>query len=44
MEIISITSCSKTSINNLKKQAKKIFYENINENLDELKSANGKLY
>jgi hypothetical protein len=30
--------------NNLKKQAKKKFYANINENLDELKSANGKLY
>jgi hypothetical protein len=33
-----------SSVNNLKKQAKKKFYANINENLDELKSANGKLY
>jgi recombination DNA repair RAD52 pathway protein len=31
-------------VNNLKKQAKKKFYANINENLDELKLANGKLY
>jgi hypothetical protein len=34
----------RNKVNNLKKQAKKKFYANINENLDELKSANGKLY
>ena len=31
-------------VNNLKKQANKKCYANINDNLDELKSANGKLY
>ena len=34
----------RNKVNNLKKQAKKKFYANINENSDELKSANGKLY
>jgi hypothetical protein len=34
----------RNKVNNLKKQVKKKFYANINENLDELKSANGKLY
>jgi hypothetical protein len=34
----------RNKVNNLKKQANKKFYANINENLDELKSANGKLY
>jgi DNA repair ATPase RecN len=33
----------RNKVNNLKKQAKKKFYANINENLDELKLANGKL-
>jgi hypothetical protein len=34
----------RNKVNNLKKQTKKKFYVNINQNLDELKSANGKLY
>jgi hypothetical protein len=34
----------RNKVNNSKKQAKKKSYANINENLDELKSANGKLY
>ena len=34
----------RNKVKNFKKQAKKKFYANINENLDELKSANGKLY
>jgi hypothetical protein len=39
-----VCSIKRNKVNNLKKQAKKKFYANINENLDELKSANGKLY
>ena len=31
-------------VNNLKKQAKELFYANINENLDELKTADSKMY
>jgi hypothetical protein len=34
----------RNKVNNLKKQAKKKRYANLKENLDELKSANGKLY
>jgi hypothetical protein len=34
----------RNKVNNFKKQAKKKFYANVNENLDKLKSANGKLY
>jgi hypothetical protein len=34
----------RNKVKNVKKQAKKKSYANINENLDELKSANGKLY
>jgi hypothetical protein len=31
-------------VNNLKKQAKELFYANINENLDELKTTDSKMY
>jgi hypothetical protein len=34
----------RNKVNNLKKQANQKCYANINDNLDELKSANGKLY
>jgi hypothetical protein len=31
-------------VNNLKKQAKELFYANINENIDELKTTDSKMY
>jgi 6-pyruvoyl-tetrahydropterin synthase len=40
-ELISISA---SKFNNLKKQAKQRFYDNINEHLDDLKTVNSKMY